>query len=189
MTRKKADTRHHALSYQGMQHPRLSGWGGQTQRFIRLSFAEDLRETANPLILMVDTTGIEPVTPTMSTYFSLSTPSDLSDFARQIRDVSKWCAKRFGSLNLEHYPKRALRDFSNRHAISDAFRIFASTTPCGVRRRSRSCETAARNSHRRDQAMPKHSGESLRHASWLMAEVSLAFKDVDKPVRYPPRGG
>ncbi len=135
---------------------------------------------------MVDTTGIEPVTPTMSTYFSLSTPSDLSDFARQIRDVSKWCAKRFGSLNLEHYPKRALRDFSNRHAISDAFRIFASTTPCGVRRRSRSCETAARNSHRRDQAMPKHSGESLRHASWLMAEVSLAFKDVNKPVRYPP---
>jgi hypothetical protein len=92
---------------------------------------------------MVDTTGIEPVTPTMSTYFSLSTPSDLSDFAGQIRDVSKWCAKRFGSLNLEHYPKRALRDFSNRHAISDAFRIFASTTPCGVRRRSRSFETAA----------------------------------------------
>ena len=67
---------------------------------------------------MVDTTGIEPVTPTMSTYFSLSTPSDLSDFAGQIRDVSKRCAKGFGSLNLEHYPKRALRDFSNRSGLA-----------------------------------------------------------------------
>ena len=91
----------------------------------------------------MDTTGIEPVTPTMSTYFSLSTPSDLSDFAGQIRDGSERCAKRFGSLNLEHYPKRALRDFSNRHAVSDALRIFASTAPCGVRRRSRPSETAA----------------------------------------------
>ena len=33
----------------------------------RVSFAGDLPQQAKPLILMVDTTGIEPVTPTMST--------------------------------------------------------------------------------------------------------------------------
>ncbi len=86
----------------------------RSRRFVSLtvSLTGILVADANPLILMVDTTGIEPVTPTMSTYFSLSTPSDLCDFARQIRDVRKRCAQAFGSLNLERYSKRALRDFS-----------------------------------------------------------------------------
>ena len=61
----QVNTRLHAQSVPNTQHHTPNRTIERNVSFA-FSFAGDL-ESANPLILMVDTTGIEPVTPTMST--------------------------------------------------------------------------------------------------------------------------